>query len=686
MKTETPSMTKDTHRKEQTGVLILVVAGFLLVLVLVASVASFAAWKLYHSVFVVAENPPPSADLPHPEHSIVSEPQNHHDAATETNVTVIPMAAEQAAESTANPQQEMDVESDRKNELDDDGSSSAVAPVRLIADLPPLGPEVPKTLGSTKSPIKYAWESIESLVYDFDIEAELGSRKIKYRGRNTIQTTDKSSTEFSADAQTNQGTGSGFLIHPQGIVVTCAHVVKGATRIEAVMEDTKFNANVIKFDFENDLAVLRLEQTGLPFLTFADSDQVRLGQEVRAIGYPLSDVLGESIKVTRGEVSGRGGPDGVDGFQIDATVNPGNSGGPLVDDTGRIVGVTNSLLAGAGISEVGFAIPSSKVIQLAKQLGIPIVVEDQSAAMSAADVIDRVSPAAVLLKVTVGSGGVGIEPPRAMEYSGYVYESRPPNAGNFSTGLPRDEQFSGKFRVNASGELFSDDSQGMMPAMLGGSSQIGIEVLPDAAPGRTVSRHRILIPPQQSHASGSTLDRYGFESFSSQRRLPWNRQPSPPEKTSKWMLGTESTTVTLGKPSADGIELEKSYSLKVEGESKDQPPLSITGHGKGTFDPTAGRMLNMHYRVTITVNQDNITARIPITLNYRLVDPSALEKERLARKEREQNRIREKARTLEHAGFASSPPTSTAAANEIEVKSVKAVPESPNLNKFDPNK
>ncbi|EMI16796.1 protease DO [Rhodopirellula maiorica SM1] len=671
-------MTRAARRNERTVVLTIIVVGFLLFLLLSASVVAFAAWKVYQDVFVVAENPATSPDHLHPEQEPVTEVSGDLDPAVSAPMPSVPPPIE--------PRSDPSAEFASLNDLGGSVPGDDETAVRFITDLPSLGPEVPKTLGPTKSPIKYAWNSVDALVYDFEIEAELGSRKIKYRGRNTIQKTDKRPNAVDVDDQTGEGTGSGFVIHPQGIVVTCAHVVKGATRIQAVIEESEYSATVIKLDFENDLAVLRVEQNKLPFLTFADSDQVHLGQDVRAIGYPLSDVLGESIKVTKGEVSGRGRPGGVDGFQIDATVNPGNSGGPLVDDAGRLVGVTSSLLAGAGISEVGFAIPANKVTQIAEQLGVPIVIEDQATAISAADVIDRVSPATVLLKVTVGPGGVGMQQPHTMEYSGYVYQDRLPTAGNFSTGLPRDERFSGTFQVDTSGELYSDDTDGMMPMMLGGASQIGIEVLPDSSPGRTVSRNQIMIPQQRPAPSGPDLDPYGFGSFASRRRAPWIRQQTPPAKTSKWLLGTESTTVTLGKTLPDGIELEKSYSLRVEGESKDPQPMTIVGLGKGKFDPRAGRMLNMNYKVTITVNQDNITAKIPITMNYRLVDERALENERQARKEREQNRMREKARALENSGFASPQQTSTAVDNDIEFESVKSVPESTNLNKFDPDK
>ena len=663
-------MTSNTTRDNREVVVLLVVTGFFLFALLCLSLVLFAGSKLYSNL--VEGN---QEQLPLPSRQLE----------TEELIADAPMVDE--AESIVAPSS--------PNTHVDDPVASVWKDSHLDSELPSLGPDVPKSLEKTESAIKYAWESDSHLVYEFEIEARLGSRKIDYRGRNTLQKTGKPpmvlATEHQMDAhQKDERTGSGFVIHPQGIVVTCAHVVKGATSVQALIGEATLTATVIKLDLENDLAFLRLSTTGHPFLKLADSDRVRLGQEIRAIGFPLSDVLGESIKVTKGEISGRGGPDGIDGLQLDVTVNPGNSGGPLVDHAGRLVGITSSLLSGAGISEVGFAIPSNKIITLASELGIPVEVDHQATPMSAPDMIDRVRPATVLLKVTTGPRGVGMLLPHELAYSGYWFESGTTDRGIFQPGFSNDKHFSGELLVDSSGELLDDDSEAMLPLMLGSASAVGIERLPQTVPGRTVSSSLVLIPIPQSRQHESFLDPYDFGNFASRRRPPWMRHQPPSSPTSKALLGTESTTIVLGEELADGIEVVKTYSLSVVSESENQPPLSVTGSGTGKFDPHLGRMLQMDYKMTITVNQDNVTLKIPITMKYRLVDEEALAKERIARQQREQARKEEATRTSKNGTIRSQPtpsqPVSTAAGqNDPPFQSVKAVSESTHLNLFDPD-
>ncbi|MGH2545936.1 MAG: S1C family serine protease [Actinomycetota bacterium] len=160
--------------------------------------------------------------------------------------------------------------------------------------------------------------------------------------------------------------GTGFVVRSDGVVVTNYHVVERAFEIEVVTSDgQRLEARAIGADFAADLAVLRVDAQGLPTVPLGDSDQLRLGQDVVALGFALGLEGGPSV--TTGIVSGLGrtidaGGQGVeprtyeDVIQTDAAINPGNSGGPLVDLEGRVVGI-NTAGVGAGAAEnIGFAI------------------------------------------------------------------------------------------------------------------------------------------------------------------------------------------------------------------------------------------------------------------------------------------------------------------------------------------
>ncbi len=167
------------------------------------------------------------------------------------------------------------------------------------------------------------------------------------------------------------GQGSGFIISPDGYIVTNNHVVDGADRLRVSLADGRtFDAKVIGSDPQTEIALIKVDATGLPALELGDSDAVRVGEWVMAIGSPF----GLSHSVTSGIVSARGrGNVGIvdyaDFIQTDAAINPGNSGGPLLDLQGRVIGMNTAIVSRTGGSNgVGFAIPVNMVKYIVEQL------------------------------------------------------------------------------------------------------------------------------------------------------------------------------------------------------------------------------------------------------------------------------------------------------------------------------
>lgn len=161
-------------------------------------------------------------------------------------------------------------------------------------------------------------------------------------------------------------TGSGVIIAENGLIVTNKHVISGASRIQVILEDKReFNASIVGVDNATDLALLHIPSvTDLPVLPFGNSDSLQIGEWVLAVGNPFS----LNSTVTAGIVSGKGRSidvlepeDRIESFiQTDAAVNPGNSGGALVNARGELVGINTAILSNSGRDEgFAFAIPGN---------------------------------------------------------------------------------------------------------------------------------------------------------------------------------------------------------------------------------------------------------------------------------------------------------------------------------------
>jgi S1-C subfamily serine protease len=171
--------------------------------------------------------------------------------------------------------------------------------------------------------------------------------------------------------QVQRGTGSGFIISPDGQIVTNAHVVNRASRVTVILRDgRRLQGQVVGSDPLTDVAVIRVNETGLPAARLGNSENLLPGQAAIAIGNPL----GLSNTVTQGIVSATGRtssdlgvPDRrVDFIQTDAAINPGNSGGPLLNSSGEVIGVNTAIIQGA--QGIGFAIPINTARRIADQL------------------------------------------------------------------------------------------------------------------------------------------------------------------------------------------------------------------------------------------------------------------------------------------------------------------------------
>jgi serine protease Do len=256
-----------------------------------------------------------------------------------------------------------------------------------VAPLDAQAAEAPIIVGAESLALSFRSASRTALAGVVHVQVEAAPRQVSQRGpsgQNPFEGTPFE--DFFRDLPLpsqppvpRTGSGSGFIISPDGYVLTNNHVVENATQVLVTMTDRRqFEATVVGRDPNTDVAVLKIEGSDLPVVRIGSSDEMHVGDWVLALGYPLS--LGETV--TAGIVSAKGKKIGIMGqsngataplehfIQTDAAINPGNSGGPLVNLRGEAVGINSAIASPTGMySGYGFAVP----IQLAKRVADDLI-------------------------------------------------------------------------------------------------------------------------------------------------------------------------------------------------------------------------------------------------------------------------------------------------------------------------
>jgi serine protease Do len=222
-----------------------------------------------------------------------------------------------------------------------------------------------KPVAVTSSPVAVT-TSLTSTDTISDLQSQIESVAAEASDAVVNIQTESMSYNFFYQPVPTEGLGSGFFISSDGYILTNNHVIEGANNITVITRDgKKYSAKVVGADQLSDLAVLKINVSGVKYLTFRSTDSVRVGEFVLAIGNPL----GLSYSVTFGVLSAKersiqedNGALVVDMLQTDAAINPGNSGGPLLDLSGKVVGINTAISTeGQGI---GFAVSADTAVKV----------------------------------------------------------------------------------------------------------------------------------------------------------------------------------------------------------------------------------------------------------------------------------------------------------------------------------
>lgn len=235
--------------------------------------------------------------------------------------------------------------------------------------------------------VKASKEAVPAVVtimkYDRNVRAQVSQNDLfkEFFGNPFEEQMPRQNQKSDKNPDMPSGLGSGVIISPDGYIISNNHVVSNATKLEVILSDKKkYTATLVGTDPSTDIALLKIEEKGLPFLHFSNSDLVEVGQWVLAIGNPM----GLNSTVTAGIISAKGrsidllrsqSSTPIESFiQTDAAINRGNSGGALVNTNGDLVGINSAISSSTGVYEgYGFAVPSNlarKVVEDLKKFGL----------------------------------------------------------------------------------------------------------------------------------------------------------------------------------------------------------------------------------------------------------------------------------------------------------------------------
>jgi len=455
--------------------------------------------------------------------------------------------------------------------------------------------------------IFYQWKEGTQLTYLYSIKTMVDEKAHSTNGSCTITVgKEKSSRTFGnlefIDREI-KGNGTGFVVDPDGYIITCAHVVAGASKLEVTVNGRKYPAKVLAIHESEDLAIVQIQGSGLPTVPLRDSDQVQLAQNIRVIGYPLAGVLGSGVKVTSGAIAGILDFEDAKRFQLDAAVNPGNSGGPAFNENGEVIGVTDAKLVRQDVTQVAFAIPSKTVEPFLKKHNVRYQKTARTTSLTGVDLVNQVKPAVAYIEVTIGEKKQ--DKSYELSYTASTIAHAPitySRTRRYRLRPPKISTERGRLLISEYGEVHDYKGALMLPLFQGKIAQLFFEPL-----------------PLKDQITWST------ENFEFNYQTP----------------GITTTKYEITNETSQTITMKKTFDVRSL-DDDENPKTRLTTHGTIIFDKQLGLVQRADSKGDIIVRlSDDFQFRFPVEISYHL---QTEEEKKLARKQLDDARKREEDR------------------------------------------
>lgn len=487
------------------------------------------------------------------------------------------------------------------------------------------------------------------------------------------------------DYEAQSGTGTGFAIHPDGLLVTCAHVVEDANQLSVVINGRDVPGQVVAIDSQNDLALVRVEYEFKRVIGLND-ELPELGVTCRAIGFPLAgDMLGEKVKMSTGTIVGDDIRMNERRLQIDATVNPGNSGGPVVGDHGELFGVADSIMVMEQTQDVSFAVPVDVVAQMLQRARAPYATSHFGERASDPRVVTSYKDATnCTFLIRFNNKGKDAAPKDLMVLS-FDCEME----GNGS----RQSQQQGRVVIDRSGKVYFSSNSPSLPMFLNRAGTIGFDRFPDGSQTSwksiDASMVSVNVPNRSNQADDSPFGMLGTDVFTPGFRRPGVGLPLPPSRQSGQAAEVPQQMMVM-KIQAYKLEGERDstteFALIGGDPSQPAPQLVVKGKGKSTFDPQSGfaKMATINGDFTSALGGRSQGGRLRMTYGYMTEAEIKAEEAAEAQRQRElEAKAKAEAEARRIAAEAAEAERLKQLAAEVKRRDTKLTT---SLDQFDPDK
>jgi serine protease Do len=474
--------------------------------------------------------------------------------------------------------------------------------------------------------LRYEWRSGEIHFYNLEQTIDLGNSTQTTQGTVSLRVSpwrqpggQTSGAGENGAVEPPDWTGTAFVVHPDGYLATCAHVVDEAQELIVRLNGGSYKAIVVSSDEAHDVALIRINARSLAPLPLADDRRVELGESVRVLGYPYSELLGGSLKVSQGIVSGvvEEGPDRK--FQVDASLNPGNSGGPVINERGEVLGVAASVYRDGMAQGLGFASPAATVVAMLGVERLKPVPVAPSEPLTGPALVARAARSVALIEGRYSHTSAISSP---IEFSAIAFTSNEAKKGDFQGGASMNYgshehiHAFGKMTVDSFGKIV--DQEVAPQSTPSGAGLIALVVKEIDPKGRTSWVDEREINFARPASVGSAWDALMPSSgpfggpFAPSAPYQFGQQP-------RMEFGSASLrdAYRIAERRANGkIVIERTLSIVAESENAEVADASVDGLGRYVFDPQLGCLESLDFDQTYKFSARNVDVNVPVHIRF----------------------------------------------------------------------